>query len=77
VRLAGPTANGWRVLNVVQSQEQFALPVIALTSTEPPTVTLPMPLKPDLWRQCCWFGPTSSSRRDRNSLRIGEVFDLL
>jgi hypothetical protein len=27
--------------------------------------------------QCFWFGPTSSSRRDRNSLRIGEVFDLL
>jgi hypothetical protein len=23
------------------------------------------------------FGPTSSSSRDRNSLRIGEVFDLL
>ena len=36
-----------------------------------------MPLKPDPRRQCFWFGPTSSSRRDRNSLRIGEVFDLL
>jgi hypothetical protein len=28
-------------------------------------------------RQCLWFGPTSWSRRDRNSLRIGEAFDLL
>jgi hypothetical protein len=36
-----------------------------------------LPLKPDPRRQCVWFGPTSSSRRDRNSLRIGEVFDLL
>jgi hypothetical protein len=45
--------------------------------TEPPTVTSPMPLKPDPRRQCFWFGPTSSSRCDRNSLRIGEVFDLL
>ena len=36
-----------------------------------------MPLKPDPRRQCFWFGPTSSSRRDRNSLRIGEAFDLL
>jgi hypothetical protein len=35
------------------------------------------PLKPDPPRQWFWFGPTSSSRRDRNSLRIGEVFDLL
>ena len=30
----------------------------------------------DLARQCFWFGPTSSSGRDRNNLRIGEVFDL-
>jgi hypothetical protein len=36
-----------------------------------------MPLKPDPRRQWFWFGPTSSSRRDRNSSRIGEVFDLL
>ena len=36
-----------------------------------------MPLKPDPRRQCFWFSPTSSSRCDRNSLRIGEVFDLL
>jgi hypothetical protein len=36
-----------------------------------------MALKPDPRRQCFWFGPTSSSSRDRNSLRIAEVFDLL
>jgi hypothetical protein len=36
-----------------------------------------MPLKPDPARQCFWSGPTSSSKRDRNNLRIGEVFDLL
>jgi hypothetical protein len=35
------------------------------------------PLKPDPRRQCSWFGPTSSSRRDRNSLRVGEVFASL
>jgi hypothetical protein len=34
-------------------------------------------MRQDPLRQWFWFGPTSSSRRDRNSLRIGEVFDLL
>jgi hypothetical protein len=37
--------------------------------------SLTRPLDPR--RQCSWFGPTSSSRRDRNSLRIGDVLDLL
>jgi hypothetical protein len=29
------------------------------------------------WRQCFWFGRTSSSSRDRNSSRAGDAFDLL
>jgi len=29
--------------------------------------------EPDPRRQRFWFGPTSSSRRDRNSLRIASV----
>ena len=56
----------------------FALIVALLTALV--QGTLPMlgaAMRQDPLRQWFWFGPTSSSRRDRNSLRIGEVFDLL
>lgn len=31
----------------------------------------------NVWLQCFWFGPISAGSRDRNSLRIGDVFSLL
>jgi len=34
-------------------------------------------LKPDRPLQCFWFGPINSLSRERNSLRIGELFDVL
>jgi hypothetical protein len=36
-----------------------------------------VPLKVAPLRQCFWFGPTSSSSRERNSLRTVELFALL
>jgi len=34
-------------------------------------------LNPDRPLQCLWFGPISSLRRERNTLSIGELFEVL